>query len=246
MSKNKPFNDGIELLREVSQRKSSLTDEERKEVGEMVKRAQEHKPKPSPIHMIRKKLTEINVRNISINTTRNQVNSDNNNNNNNYDNDDVNMNSNDIKLTPAPKTNGKPAPIDSNTHTGSTNKWGKELFRNFSVNSIQNPLSSSNQTTTSKGDVDRRLEFLKNFEQSSKSGREMLSNFSKKIQNPLSSISVSSQQEQPSPSCRTMSSLELRRQSQVPSPTIVVLPPETASSETKKSKIPTQEISWWS
>jgi len=37
MSKNKPFNDGIELLREVSQRKSSSTDEERKEVDEMMK-----------------------------------------------------------------------------------------------------------------------------------------------------------------------------------------------------------------
>jgi len=88
MSKNKPFNDGIELLREVSQRKSSSTDEERKEVNEMMKCAQEHKLKPSPIQMIKKKLTEINVSNI----------------------------------------------------------------------------------TTSKGDVDRRLEFLENFEQSSKSG----------------------------------------------------------------------------
>eukprot|EP00751_Fragilariopsis_kerguelensis_P036510 CAMPEP_0170952908 /NCGR_PEP_ID=MMETSP0735-20130129/31597_1 /TAXON_ID=186038 /ORGANISM="Fragilariopsis kerguelensis, Strain L26-C5" /LENGTH=89 /DNA_ID=CAMNT_0011364145 /DNA_START=262 /DNA_END=532 /DNA_ORIENTATION=+ len=89
MSKNKPFNDGIELLREVSQRKSSSTDEERKEVDEMMKKmAQEHKLKPSPIQMIKKKLTEINVSNI----------------------------------------------------------------------------------TTSKGDVDRRLEFLENFEQSSKSG----------------------------------------------------------------------------
>lgn len=75
----------------------------------------------------------------------------------------------------------------------------------------------------------------------------MLSNFSKKIQNPLSSISaVSSQQEQPSPTCRATPNSELKRQSQVRSPTIVALPLETATFETKNSKIPTQEISWWS
>jgi len=239
MSKNNPFNDGVELLREVSQRESSLTDEERKEVGEMAKRAQEHKPKPSPIQMIRKRLTEINVSNISINTTKNQVNSDDNNNNNDVDNG--NRNSNDIKSTSAPKTNVTPPQADSNTPTSPTNKWGKELFRNFSVNSIQNPLTSSFQTSTSKGDADRRLEFLKNFEQSSKSGREMLRNFSKKIQNPLSSISVSSQQQQPSLAGGTMSCSEIKRQSLVRSPTIVVLPPEIVTSETEKRKVPTQK-----
>jgi len=53
---------------------------------------------------------------------------------------------------------------------------------------------------------------------------------------------VSSQQEQPSPTCRATPNSELKRQSQVRSPTIVALPLETATFETKNSKIPTQEI----
>jgi hypothetical protein len=158
--------DGVaELLRQVSERN--------KEVDEMAKRAQEHnddddddsnKAKPSPIDMIKKKISEIKVSNISINTgsTKKPTNSD----------DDGDEDNN-----------------DSSSATPKTNEWGKEILQKISSVKesikIQNQLLSSSfqkSTTTStstKGDdeeeQDRRPEFLKRFsEQSSKSGRDML------------------------------------------------------------------------
>jgi len=257
--------DGVaELLRQVSERN--------KEVDEMAKRAQEHnddddddsnKAKPSPIDMIKKKISEIKVSNISINTgsTKKPTNSD----------DDGDEDNN-----------------DSSSATPKTNEWGKEILQKISSVKesikIQNQLLSSSfqkSTTTStstKGDDEeeqdrrpeflkrfseqssksgrdmllwgttstkgeggdddqprQRPEFLKNLEQSSKSGRDMLLNFSKKmsIQKPLMGESTASLAE------RTAQS-QYRTEEEIVFPaTIVALPPpetETVTSSLSETK----------
>ena len=200
MSKNNGASDGVaELLRQVSERN--------KKVDEMAKRAQEddddddvdsNNAKPSPIDMIKKKFTEINVGNSSIDSTKNPT----------KNGDDYG----DVKSSSATPKTVKPSPIDmikkkfteinvnnsnknptkndeddgdvnSSSATPKTNEWGKEILQKISSvkESIQTKnqlLSSSFQKSSTSGDEeerDRRPEFLKKFaEQSSKSGRDML------------------------------------------------------------------------
>ena len=201
MSKNNGASDGVaELLRQVSERN--------KKVDEMAKRAQEdddddddvdsNNAKPSPIDMIKKKFTEINVGNSSTNSTKSPT----------KNGDDYG----DIKSSSATPKTVKPSPIDmikkkfteinvnnsnknltkndeddgdvnSSSATPKTNEWGKEILQKISSvkESIQTKnqlLSSSFQKSSTSGDEeerDRRPEFLKKFaEQSSKSGRDML------------------------------------------------------------------------
>merc|ERR1740130_2216621 len=153
MSKNNGASDGVaELLRQVSERN--------KKVDEMAKRAQEdddddddvdsNNAKPSPIDMIKKKFTEINVNNSNKNPTKN-------------DEDDGDVNS-----SPAtPKANEWGKEI-----------LQKISSVKESIQTKNQLLSSSFQKSSTSGDEeerDRRPEFLKKFaEQSSKSGRDML------------------------------------------------------------------------
>jgi len=199
-----------DLLREVSQRSCSLTDEERREVSEIVRRVEEHHARGTPMGKLKKKISDnINSINDSINDNINSIN------------DSFNGNINSINNVA--KFSGTNDDSDSKRGTGanslnsigstSMNNWGKDLlqkmssieiekpwtsqkdpttakpdakevFRNFSIKGIQNPLKLPQQGT-SNGEKDRRPEIMKAFERSSQSGRDLLQNFSKNFQNSL-------------------------------------------------------------
>mmetsp|Transcript_13824 Transcript_13824/g.32290 ORF Transcript_13824/g.32290 Transcript_13824/m.32290 type:complete len:253 (+) Transcript_13824:273-1031(+) len=182
-----------ELLREVSQRNTSLTDEERKEVGEIVKRVEQHnKAKSSPMAIMKKKLSEMNVVNdmSSANHTLTKL-----------EDKDV---TEDIDEEIVGDIAQSDAEIEARS---SVKKFAKDFFRKFSTDETgdQNDQAASKpeenrgidlfrnfskgmqQHTSSNTEEDTRPEILKAFEESSQSGRDLFRNLSKKIQTPLSS-----------------------------------------------------------
>mmetsp|Transcript_17096 Transcript_17096/g.39475 ORF Transcript_17096/g.39475 Transcript_17096/m.39475 type:complete len:248 (-) Transcript_17096:471-1214(-) len=192
-----------ELLREVSQRSCSLTDEERREVSEIVRRVEEHHARGTPMGKLKKKISDnINSINDSINDNISTIN---------------NVAKSSTKETFDVFSSKRGTGNNSQNSTGSTsvNEWGKDLlqkmskieiekpwilqkdqtgttskpdakevFRNFSMKGIQNPLKPSQQGA-SDGGKDRRPEILKALERSSQSSRDLLQNISKTFQNPL-------------------------------------------------------------
>lgn len=170
-----------DLLREVAQRNSSLNDEERREVSEMVRRVEQHKDlveqhkvKPSAMGMMKKKLAEINLGSDigggSHHTAKSSV--------------------TDEGITESPADPSTEAPVNklakdffqklSSMQTLNLDEnRGKDMFKGFSMKEIQNPLKSTfsksegQESTTNVGE-DRRPEFIKNFSM-------------KEIQNPLKS-----------------------------------------------------------
>lgn len=219
-----------DLLREVSQRSCSLTDEERKEVSDIVKRVEEHAARGTPIGKFKKKLKEIKVGSISI--SKKDV----------VDDDDL-----DDDLDVDDFTNGS----SSSAVNTQMNKWGKDLIQKFSnLQTIQNPLASDDaeqqqrkeHAATSKldtKDVFRNFslkgiqnplkptpsagreegKIMKALEQSSQSGRELLRNLSQKIQIPSSPASPF----RSSASAEASDSSNIARDLAYP-PTIVALP----------------------
>jgi hypothetical protein len=108
-----------ELLEAVSQRTMSCTDEERKELDDMVKRVREHKARPSPIQKMQQKLPLINIGNKQNDNSSNVMNSP-------------------IHKSPIrPSLEGLKSPL---------NGWGKDLFR--SLSKLQNPLSTSSHSNS--------------------------------------------------------------------------------------------------
>ncbi|VEU36226.1 unnamed protein product [Pseudo-nitzschia multistriata] len=183
-----------ELLREVSKRNSSLSDEERKEVSEMVKRVEQHNAKPSPMDKMKKKFAELSVVNDMGSNNRTTKNSTVGESDDNGDDPradkSVKKFANDLfqkfsNMDTISAGQPKDPVFDGNR--------GKEFFRSLSMKGIQSPLKMTNsasteQQTPSRAEGDRRPEILKAFEQSSQSGKELLRNLSKKIQSPLSSV----------------------------------------------------------
>mmetsp|Transcript_14519 Transcript_14519/g.30221 ORF Transcript_14519/g.30221 Transcript_14519/m.30221 type:complete len:203 (+) Transcript_14519:3-611(+) len=114
---------------------------------------------------------------------------------------------------------------EQTTSKGQENR-GKDLFRSFSVKGIQNPLKTTTSVNQQQEEIafgtetDRRPEFLKAFEQSSHSGRDMLRNLTKKIQSPLSLSSKKA----PTPETAAAESKNFRAIRPIQSPTIVDLP----------------------
>eukprot|EP00536_Pseudo-nitzschia_multiseries_P005290 jgi/Psemu1/303250/fgenesh1_kg.97_\ len=187
-----------ELLREVSQRNSSLTVEERKEVGEIVKRVeQRNKAKSSPIVIMKKKLAEMGVGNDVIGTNYITTKSEVDDVEKDID-DDTGISTGDTTQSNAGKTeapasvkklakdffqkfsNKEAAEPKEHSVPNAEENRGNDLFRSFSINGMQ-------QNDPSRTEEDKRPEILKAFEQSSESGRDMLRNLSKKFQAPLSS-----------------------------------------------------------
>jgi len=184
-----------DLLREVADRSSSLTDEERMEVDRMANRVEEQAARGTPIGKLKKKLADIannltddgcddNHSSRSSNTGPNTLNSTG------SEPGPVNKWGKDLfqKMSNLPTIQSMlPVKDDQEQQKDQTTSkpTAREIFRNFSITGKKNPLKSPQQTA-SNGEKDQRPEIMKAFERSSQSGRDLLQKISKDFKNSLS------------------------------------------------------------
>mmetsp|Transcript_6068 Transcript_6068/g.12485 ORF Transcript_6068/g.12485 Transcript_6068/m.12485 type:complete len:286 (+) Transcript_6068:33-890(+) len=226
MSQKKPFSTlrprhdddyGItELLRQVAER-SSLNEEEKKEVSQIVKNVERKVEEKTPMGKIKYKMKD------SVDNTIDTIKKDM---------DDIKKDMDTmgetirqsvakISLTDAVDAGDDDASqksSQSNTSAEASNKWGKDLlhkfsmpknplhqnekkavptpgasaardyFKTFTLKGMQNPLKSPTKSETGAKIKARRQEIAKALERSSQSGRDLFQNFSKNFENSLQKL----------------------------------------------------------
>lgn len=163
-----------ELLRQVAER-SSLNEEEKKEVGAMVRRVEEHAARGTPMGKFKNKLAH------NIDTINSVVKGSATDNDGGGDDNDNHRSS--FTETSAAATNVM-------------NKLGKDIFQKLSKNPLRtangdpkDPTSPMSPTAIMSAKLEaRRVEMKKAFERSSQSGKDLFQNLSRNFDKSLKSL----------------------------------------------------------
>jgi len=162
-----------ELLRQVAER-SSLNEDEKKEVSAMVRRVEEHAARGTPMGKFKNKLAH------NIDTINSVVKGS--------ATDDGGDNDHDSHRSSFTET--------SAAATNAMNKLGKDIFQKLSKNPLttangdpKDPTSPMSPTATVSAKLEaRRVEMKKAFERSSQSGKDLFQNFTRNFEKSLKSL----------------------------------------------------------